>query len=228
LKRYAVIVAGGSGSRMGSTIPKQFLYLNKTPVLALTVNRFLEITELHKIVLVIPNSHMVEWARLAEEFIPVHNNLIITVPGGETRFESVKNGLAEISEEGVVAIHDGVRPFVPVDVITNSFQEAERVGSAVTSVKIKDTIRISENGKTLPADRTRYRAIQTPQTFSCQLIKEAYDNARQEGFTDDAGVFEAAGGKINLIEGSYFNIKLTTPEDLVFAKAIIENRSQKS
>jgi 2-C-methyl-D-erythritol 4-phosphate cytidylyltransferase len=220
MKKYAIIVAGGTGSRMGSDIPKQFIKVGKLPILMHTILLFFEYDKAIEIILVLPESQFGLWKELCEEydFEVAHK----VVSGGYSRFQSVSYGLMAISEtEGLVAIHDGVRPFVAKEIIANSFEVASEKSNAITAVKLKDSIRRMENdGSNRAFDRSKFYLIQTPQTFQLKLIKKAFEAKESPDFTDDATVLEAMGEKVNLIEGSYMNIKITTPEDLIFANAI--------
>ncbi|MEQ6119735.1 2-C-methyl-D-erythritol 4-phosphate cytidylyltransferase [Reichenbachiella sp. MALMAid0571] len=220
MNKYAIIVAGGRGIRMGMDVPKQFLILAQKPVLMHTLEAFHEAIPDLQIILVLPSDQIKTWELLKEEysFGIVHK----IVGGGETRFDSVKNGLNLVSEDSLVAIHDGVRPLVCKEIIIQSFDEASVFGNAVTSVKLKESIRkISENGNR-SVDRNAYRSIQTPQTFKSSLIKSAFDRAKHSDFTDDAGVLENSGVKIHLIDGDYTNIKITTKDDLLFAESLLK------
>jgi 2-C-methyl-D-erythritol 4-phosphate cytidylyltransferase len=211
---YAIIVAGGSGSRMKSAVPKQFLLLDGKPILQHTIERFLAISYPLTVILVLPQRDMATWATLCDKhnFYPA----IQTITGGATRFQSVKNGLRAIkATDGLVAVHDGVRPFVTTDIIQTSFETAALAGSAVTCVPAKDSVRlIDENGMNNAVDRARVRLIQTPQTFRLDWFRTAFAVDDQPHFTDCASVLEHAGFPITLIEGSYENIKITTPDDL--------------
>ncbi|GAB4037513.1 2-C-methyl-D-erythritol 4-phosphate cytidylyltransferase [Spirosoma gilvum] len=212
--QYAIIVAGGSGSRMKSDIPKQFLLLHGKPILQHTIERFLEVIPASHIILVLPAKDRSIWATLCEQhsFSPA----IQFIDGGATRFQSVRNGLQAIqAETGLVAVHDGVRPFVSAEIIKNSFDTAARMGSAVTCVAVKDSVRVvGDDGVSQAVDRSRYRLVQTPQTFRLDLFRQAFQSEEQSSFTDCASVMEYAGFPITLIDGSYENIKITTPEDL--------------
>ncbi|GAB4023663.1 2-C-methyl-D-erythritol 4-phosphate cytidylyltransferase [Spirosoma koreense] len=199
---------------MQSDVPKQFLLLNGKPILQHTIERFLAVLAAEQIILVLPARDLSTWERLCTEhrFQPA----IRTVVGGTTRFQSVRNGLQAIDEpDGLVAVHDGVRPFVSSDIIQNGFQTAARMGSAVTCVPVKDSVRvIGIDGISQAVDRSRYRLVQTPQTFTLATFRQAFQTEEQPFFTDCASVLEYAGFPITLIEGSYENIKITTPEDL--------------
>ena len=211
---YAIIVAGGSGSRMKSAVPKQFLLLNGKPVLQHTIERFLAFSDALTLILVLPQRDMATWAALCDKhsFYPA----IQTVTGGQTRFQSVKNGLRAIkATDGLVAVHDGVRPFVSIEIIQAGFETAALTGSAVACVPAKDSVRlVDETGDSQAVDRARVRLIQTPQTFRLDWFRTAFAADEQSHFTDCASVLEHAGFAITLIEGSYENIKITTPDDL--------------
>ena len=192
-KKYAIIVAGGSGSRMNSDVPKQFIEIGGLPILMHTLKRFKEADAQIEIILVLPESQFEYWSDLCSTYSTVPHQL---VKGGKTRFQSGLNGLQVIDGEGLVAIHDGVRPFVSVDIINESFKIAAEKGTAVASVASKDSIRV--NGQSI--DRSTVRLIQTPQTFQISLIKKAFETEELNTFTDDASVAEHAGFKINLIK----------------------------
>lgn len=220
MNKYALIVAGGSGSRMQSDTPKQFLVIGNKPILMHSLNAFHQYSSTVQIFLVLPEDHMPLWKNLVKDHsFNINHTLII---GGETRFESVKNGLNEITGEGLVAIHDGVRPFVSQEIIANCFISAENNGTGVAAITPKDSLReITKNGN-INVDRASYKLMQTPQTFDISLIKKSYAEANSIGFTDDASVAEQAGHKITLVEGDYRNIKITTPEDIKIAQALLE------
>lgn len=208
---------------MKSDVPKQFLLLNGKPILQHTIERFLAVSKLGsrpeqtagiQIIVVLPAPDLVTWQTLCEQhkFYPP----IRTVVGGATRFQSVRNGLHAIeAANGLVAVHDGVRPFVSTDIIQNSFETAARTGSAVTCVPVKDSVRVvGADGISQAVDRSQYRLVQTPQTFDLTSFRQAFQADEQPFFTDCASVMEYAGFPITLIKGSYENIKITTPEDL--------------
>ena len=219
-KEYAVIVAGGSGIRMNSEIPKQFIPIRGLPILMHSIRAFFDYSPDLIIVVVLPDKLHEGWRRLCEKY---RFNLPITlVKGGKTRFQSVKNGLNAIGQEGLVAIHDGVRPLVDKAIIGASFQLAALHGCAITAVRLKESIRITDKDQTRTVDRSKYRIIQTPQTFQIPVIKKAYEQIENPSFTDDASVAEKAGYRISLFEGSYRNIKITTPEDLLMAEALLK------
>lgn len=216
---YAIIVAGGTGTRMKSSVPKQFLELSGEPVLMHAVRAFSRFDTLIQIRIVLPETLFPQW----EELCRKHDFRIPhwLIPGGDTRTGSVRNALQDIKGEGLVAIHDGVRPLVPVDLIRTAFDTAGRTGNAVPAIPVPESVRqITEEGNE-PVSRDSLRIIQTPQVFDLSLIKNAYDLAGGEDFTDDATVFELLGKEICLIEGSRQNIKITLPEDLAVAEALL-------
>ncbi|MCY7360147.1 MAG: 2-C-methyl-D-erythritol 4-phosphate cytidylyltransferase [Rudanella sp.] len=214
MTQYAIIVAGGSGSRMQSMMPKQFLLLNEKPILQHTLEQFWAYSPELQLILVLPARDLATWTDLCIE----HNfdAPVQTVVGGATRFQSVRNGLAVIdAPEGLVAVHDGVRPFVSIQIIQNGFETAARLGSAVTCVPTKDSVRlVSADGRSEAVDRSRVRLMQTPQTFRLDWFRQAFAGDEQPFFTDCASVLEHAGFPITLIDGDYANIKITTPDDL--------------
>jgi 2-C-methyl-D-erythritol 4-phosphate cytidylyltransferase len=222
MKKYAVIVAGGSGSRMLTEEPKQFILVMNKPILMHTISRFHMADKTTRIIVVLPNNQLETWKELCDTYgFSTQHKVVV---GGKTRFDSVANGLREVESGSLVAIHDGVRPLVTIATINVSFETAESKGSAIAAVRLKDSIRKQEGSITVSKNRNNYFLIQTPQTFLSSLIKEAYSKANEsENFTDDASVFEAYGGNVTLIEGNYRNIKITTPEDLVITQALLEN-----
>lgn len=223
---YAIIVAGGSGSRMKSEIPKQFLPLKGKPILIHTVEKFLQVPDI-QIIVVLPKNDMEYWNEITatNEIIQTYKNAIKITVGGASRFQSVKNGLINIKTDGLVAVHDGVRPLINLEIIQNSFKVAAEKGSAVTSVWVKDSVRQFDNdGESAALDRTKLKLVQTPQTFQVGLMKKAFETEEQAFFTDCASVLEFAGEKITLIDGAYENIKITTPEDMLVAEAFLSQQ----
>lgn len=216
MNQFAIIVAGGSGSRMKSELPKQFLLLKGKPILQHTIERFAQFSASLRIILVLPARDLETWTRLCDKnnFYPA----LETVNGGGTRFQSVRNGLKRISaKDGLVAVHDGVRPFITPDIIRNSFDTAARTGAAVTAVAVKDSVRMLQpDGSSRAVDRSVYQLVQTPQTFRLDRFRKAFEAEEQPFFTDCASVVEHAGFPVTLIEGSYQNVKITTPEDLAW------------
>lgn len=221
---YIIVVAGGKGLRMGGDIPKQFLPVNGRPVLMRTLERFREYDEDINIILVLPKSQQDYWSQLCSEYdfhIP-HK----IADGGATRFHSVQNGLRLIPDtaQGIVGVHDGVRPFVSTDVIRHCY-EAARVHKAVIPVTpVVETLRhINADGSGDNVLRSDYRLVQTPQTFDIQLLKQANKQQYRESFTDDASVVEGIGQKVTMVEGNRENIKITTPFDLIIAEALCKS-----
>lgn len=220
LPQFAIIVAGGSGSRMKAAVPKQFLLLNGKPILQRTIEQFLAVSPTPQIILVLPARDLLTWATLCEahRFYPASGSSpsILPVTGGATRFQSVRNGLNAIhAADGLVAVHDGVRPFVSPAIIQDSYETAARTGSAVACVPVKDSVRVmGPDGRSQAVDRSQYRLVQTPQTFRLNLFRQAFTVDEHPFFTDCASVMEYAGFPVTLIDGSYANIKITTPEDL--------------
>lgn len=221
MEKYAIIVAGGSGSRMGTDIPKQFLVLDNLPILMHTILAFRSYSENVNIILVLPKETFETWDNLCRKHHFTFQGVL--VEGGSSRFLSVKNGLASIKNlHSLVAIHDGVRPLVTKEIIQTSYDLAEQKGCAIAATAPKESIRIKNENSSKSLERSKIRMIQTPQTFRTNLIKEAFESFDDSNeFTDDASVAEKYGFEIYLFEGSYTNIKITTPEDLIFAKAII-------
>lgn len=221
---YALIVAGGKGTRMKSSVPKQFIEINGLPVIIHTLNAFFRYSENIKVVLVLPQDDMDTWHSIVKK----HNYAkpVTLQSGGDTRFQSVKKGLDKIGDEGLVAIHDGVRPLVSESIIRASFLLAADAGTAVAAVPLKESIRVLDKNFTRSVDRSQFKLIQTPQTFDARLIKKAYDTVEDESLTDDASVAERAGYRIILFEGSYRNIKITTEEDLVIISALMTGKQQ--
>ena len=217
---YVIIVAGGKGLRMGSDIPKQFLPIGGKPVLMRTLERFREYSTELQIILVLPENQQDYWLQLCQQY---HFGVKYQLAnGGQTRFHSVQNGLALVPDDadGVVGVHDGVRPFPSIDVIKNCY-EAARTAKAVTPViPVVETVRHLEGEGSVTVPRGDYRLVQTPQTFDIQLLKAANRQPYHDGFTDDASVVESYGHSITLVEGNRENIKITTPYDIVVAEAL--------
>ena len=220
---YVVIEAGGSGKRMGAEIPKQFLELAGRPVLMHTIERFKTFNDAIEIITVLPENQIRYWIDIQKKhsFSVLHT----LVKGGSNRFMSVRNGLKFVNSPGLVAIHDGVRPFVSIDTINRCFETAEKLGNAVPSISPTESLRILTDQGSLPVNRFHVKQIQTPQVFNALLIKNAYKQEYSEDFTDDATVLEKTGEKINLIEGNRENIKITNPEDLLISAALLQSLS---
>ncbi|GAB4333761.1 MAG: 2-C-methyl-D-erythritol 4-phosphate cytidylyltransferase [Flammeovirgaceae bacterium] len=219
---YVIVVAGGKGSRMGTDVPKQFIPIAGKPILMRTLEQFYKVVPSASLIVVLPSFQVDYWKNLVNQYnFQVSHKIAL---GGQERFHSVQNGLDLIQNDGLVAIHDGVRPFVSEEVIIKSFEDAFKFGNAITSVLPKDSIRVINNDISQSVDRKMYRLIQTPQTFKVNLIKKAFQQPYQPLFTDDASVLEAMGETIHLIEGNYENIKITTKEDLKIAEVFAENK----
>jgi 2-C-methyl-D-erythritol 4-phosphate cytidylyltransferase len=220
--KTVIIVAGGLGKRMGNDIPKQFLTLNGVPVLLLTMLRFYNYDNTIKIILTLPKNEIKTWEtiRLQTNGIPSH----IIVEGGRERFFSVKNSLAHVGKGEIVAIHDGVRPFVSIETISRCFEKAEQSGAAVPVIPLTESIRYFENeDKSLAVSRDKYRIVQTPQVFDSDILISAYEQSYSKDFTDDASVVEKFGYSVSPVEGNIENIKLTTPLDMAISKILINN-----
>jgi 2-C-methyl-D-erythritol 4-phosphate cytidylyltransferase len=217
MKKTAVIVAGGSGVRMGSAVPKQFLHLKGKPIIWHTVQQFFYAYFDIQIVLVLPASYLLE---AATYFEPAQLSNIQFVEGGSTRFDSVKNGLQKVTEPSVIFVHDGVRCLVTADLIKKCYEEALVFGSAIPAVTATDSIRLITGEAHQVIDRNRVKIIQTPQTFLSSVLIPAFDRPYQDSFTDEATVVEAAGHKVRLIEGEYSNLKITRPQDLIVAETL--------
>lgn len=221
MKKVVIIVAGGRGKRMKSDIPKQFLPIYGFPILMHTIKKFYRHDNSIKIIIVLPKKQIKIWKKLCRDykFTRKHN----IVQGGITRFHSVKNGLSKIrGQDWIVAIHDGVRPLVSLETINRCFKKAASSGNAVPTIEIPESIRIIEKGKNAPADRSRYRLIQTPQIFQVKLLQDSYKQDYKMEFTDDASVVESLGYSISLVQGNKENIKITTPSDLMVAESYLK------
>ncbi len=221
--RYALIVAGGQGRRMQASLPKQFIPVAGQPVLMHTLAVFHRCSPAIHLITILPKTEMPRWQTLCAEhrFTVPHT----VVAGGSTRSASVRNGLQRVKEEiSLVAVHDGVRPLVTLELINRSFAEAECYGSAVATVPLKDSIRkiVGENSEAMV--RTDYHLVQTPQTFRTEWLREAYAQVGEQEFSDDASLVEHSGRSIHLIEGHYRNLKITTREDLVVAETLLNTR----
>ena len=218
---YIIIVAGGKGLRMGSDIPKQFLPIGGKPVLMRTLERFRAYSADLQIILVLPEAQQAYWHQLCETY---HFDVEYTLAnGGQTRFHSVQNGLAKVPDDaiGVVGVHDGVRPFPSIEVISNCYTTAREKKAVIPVIPVVETVRHLEDSKSVTVPRGDYRLVQTPQTFDIQLLNAANRQPYNEGFTDDASVVEAFGYEITLVEGNRENIKITTPYDLKIAEVLI-------
>ena len=234
---YVVIVAGGKGLRMGSDIPKQFLPIGGRPVLMRTIERFQAYSPTLQIILVLPKAQQDYWQQLCCEYhfpLPseeAEGSFYLLADGGETRFHSVQHGLALIPDdaEGVVGVHDGVRPFPSIEVIRNCYETAREQKAVIPVIPVVETLRHISPSTLFPSSQTvprgDYRLVQTPQCFDIQLLKAANRQPYNDGFTDDASVVEAYGHPITLVEGNRENIKITTPYDITVAEAIIRHQT---
>ena len=223
-KRGVIIVAGGVGQRMGATMPKQFMMLGQEPILARTINLFSEALPKAELVVVLPEEHIALWRNLAARFDVAPHKI---APGGKERFDSVKSGLAALSDEvETIAVHDAVRPLATKKLIIRLALAAEEAEAVIPVVAPHDSIRQVEGESSHIVDRSLLRMVQTPQFFQAEVLRKAYSQTFSPLFTDDASVVEAAGHKITLTEGEEQNIKITTPIDLTIAEAIIADRDE--
>jgi 2-C-methyl-D-erythritol 4-phosphate cytidylyltransferase len=225
MKKIALIVAAGNGSRMKNDIPKQFLFLKNKPILYYSINSFLDAYDDVEIILVLPEEHIGKGQEIVDGYFDA-TKIKITA-GGRTRFHSVKNGLALVKDEAIIFVHDGVRCLLTKDLIKKCYEAALELGNAIPAVDCSDSVRmLTSNGNKI-IDRKKIKLIQTPQTFHSKILLPAYQIDYKEQFTDEATVVEAFGLKVNLIEGEIDNIKITTPQDLILADLILENRLNK-
>lgn len=212
MKRSVIIVAGGKGLRMGGELPKQFIPLQGRPILMHTMEVFFHWDKTVELIVVCPKEHQSYWQMLCRELN--YNTPHRVVDGGETRFHSVGKGLKTVEHNGLIAVHDGVRPFVSETVIQACFTAAETFGAAIPVIPMIESVRETDGIRSRPLDRERLRIVQTPQVFRAEWLHEAYKQPYQIGFTDDASLVEAAGYPIHLVDGNRENIKITTPTDL--------------
>ena len=223
-KRGVIIVAGGSGRRMGGALPKQFMMLDNEPILARSINRMHEALPAAEIVVVLPEEHVELWKNIAARFDVARHKIAL---GGKERFHSVKNGLEALSDEVcIVGIHDAVRPLASKKLVIKLFLEAENNTAVIPVVAPIDSYRIVEGDDSRIIDRSALRMVQTPQVFQAKALRKAYEQPFSTTFTDDASVMEAAGHKVTLVEGERENIKITTPSDMLIAEAIINAESE--
>ena len=219
MKKFAVIVAGGSGSRMNSAVPKQFLQLKGKPVLLYTLNAFLDAYDDCRIILVLPADHLEHGLAIAQATGQAQR--IQVTEGGDTRYQSVANGLSLVDDDSIVFVHDAVRCLVSTALIHRCYESAVRLGNAIPAVAATDSIRIKTDQGARQVDRNNVFLIQTPQTFHASKLKKAFSKPYQESFTDEANVAEASGATIHVVEGEATNIKLTRPADLLIAEQIL-------
>ena len=220
MRKYAIIVAGGSGTRMGGMVPKQFLLLNKKPVLYYTIRTFLQAYDDLKIILVLPNAYM----NMGQEIINTwfNDERIRMAQGGDTRFQSVKNGLQLVDGESIIFVHDGVRCLLSPALIHSCYEEAIKTGSAIPVVVSKDSVRLVTGEGNEVADRNKVMLVQTPQTFHSNILIPAFNVDYNDKFTDEAIVVETSGQKVSLVQGEETNIKITTPLDLLIAENLLD------
>ena len=219
MKKVAVIVAGGSGTRMNNKLPKQFLLLTGKPVLYYTINTFLQSYTDLKIILVLPEEYIAAGQEIIDAFFD-YKRIQITA-GGRTRFHSVQNGLSLIDDECMVFVHDGVRCLLTTDLVHRCYEAAIDLGSAIPVVDCRDSVRIIKGEENEAIDRTKIKLVQTPQTFHSKILLPAFKIDYKDKFTDEASVVEAFGLKVNLVEGEDNNIKITKPVDIIMAEEIL-------
>lgn len=220
MKKFAVIVAGGTGSRMNSSIPKQFLLLNGKPVLYYTIHTFLKAYDDLEVILVLPEEYSAAGKEIVDAFFD--HNRIKTAFGGRTRFHSVQNGLQLVNEESIVFVHDAVRCLVSVDLIRRCYNAALENGSAIPVIDCKDSVRLTTEEGNEALERDAIKLVQTPQTFHSKILLPAFNIDYKEKFTDEATVVEAFGLKVNLVEGEENNFKITRPVDMLIAERLLK------
>lgn len=216
MKKHIIIVAGGKGLRMGGDIPKQFVPIGGKPVLMRTLEAFYTYDPAMQLILVLPVSQQAYWKELCETYSFTLPHIV--TDGGETRFHSVKNGLAKIEGDGWVGVHDGVRPFVSTEVIARCYEQVREKQAVIPVVDVVETLRRLTGAGSETVPRSAYKLVQTPQVFDVNLLRRAYQQPYTDAFTDDASVVEALGEQVYLVEGNRENIKLTTPSDLKMAE----------
>ncbi|HLG40228.1 MAG TPA: 2-C-methyl-D-erythritol 4-phosphate cytidylyltransferase [Chitinophagaceae bacterium] len=226
MNKYAVIVAGGSGTRMGNNLPKQFMLLNEKPVLYYTIKTFLNAYDDMQIILVLHPDYLDTGKEMVNKYFKKVN--ISIAAGGETRFQSVKNGLNVIEKESIIFVHDGVRCLITTDLIHRCYEMALATGSAIPVLPSKDSVRLLKEGNSEPFDRNKVMLVQTPQTFHSKILLPAYKIDYKDKFTDEATVVEAYGMKVSLVEGEETNIKITRPVDLMIAEQILAEKPVKN
>lgn len=224
MKKYAIIVAGGTGIRMGGNLPKQFMLLRDKPLLYYTLKTFLEAYDDLQIILCLPTEHMDKGQEIIDAYFD--NERIRITAGGDTRFQSVKNGLTLVKEEALLFVHDGVRCLLTKELIKRCYNKAVKTGSAVPAIPSKDSIRLVTEVGNEALDRHKVMLVQTPQTFHSKILLPAFQIDYKDKFTDEATVVEAYGLKVSLVEGEEENIKITRPIDLTIAEKILMQREK--
>ena len=220
MKKAVIIVAAGSGSRMGGEMPKQYLQLQGRPLIVHTLERFQRFDQDMKLVVVLAPTHKELWEQMASSY-EIARGVILAL-GGSTRYDSVKSGLKQIDKETLIGIHDAVRPLVSQDTLTRCYDAALRTGSGIPVVEMDESVRMLDaKGGSVHMDRSRLKRVQTPQVFISEQIKQAYQQAYTPAYTDDASVYETMYGPVSLVEGNRENIKITTPGDLLLAEMLI-------
>ncbi len=222
MDKYVIIVAGGAGKRFGSDIPKQFVLLEGKPILLHTLEKFYNYSIDLQIIITLPQEHIEMWSTICLQYgVTIPHRV---VAGGSQRFFSVKNGLSLVPDGALVAIHDGVRPFVSNETIHRTFVAAEKESAAVPVMPVNESVRLCTGNKSTAFDRNKIKIVQTPQVFHSSLLKKSYNQPFTDNFTDDASVVEAFGANICLVEGNIENIKITTPFDLAVGKTIVSKQ----
>jgi len=218
-KKYAIIVAGGSGTRLKSKLPKQYLEIGGKPILRHTLEKFLALPFKVELIIVVASDMKGYWKEYCEKNLFLDKYYLPS--GGMTRFHSVANALKYVEDNSVVAVHDGVRPFVTTEFLEKMYEEGERTGAAIPAVSPADSVREVCDGDSYPLVRDNVRLIQTPQVFRSEILKASYKLPYTDKFTDDASVVEAAGFKVSLVDGLKYNIKITTPDDFKIAQTLL-------
>ena len=218
MKRYVVIVAGGQGVRMGADRPKQFLEIGGKPILRHTIERFLAFDPSFEVIVVLPSAQKEWWRDYCRQSGFLERYSIVS--GGITRFHSVQNALQYVGGQGLVAVHDGVRPLVSRPLLERIFAAAEEAPAVIPAVPVVESVRRVEDDASVPVNRDGLVLVQTPQVFAADVLKKAYDQPFSPSFTDDASVVEASGVRVHVVPGDRMNLKITTPEDLQFAEGL--------
>lgn len=219
MKRYVVIVAGGQGVRMGADRPKQFLEIGGKPILRHTIERFLAFDPSFEVIVVLPSAQKDWWREYCRQSGFLERYSIVS--GGITRFHSVQNALRYVGNEGLVAVHDGVRPLVSRPLLERIFAAAEDAPAVIPAVPVVESVRKVEEEASVPVSRDGLVLVQTPQVFAAEVLRKAYDQPFSPSFTDDASVVEASGVRVHVVPGDRMNLKITTPEDLQYAEGLV-------